>query len=58
MKEYRFKVQFICNDAVKESGYYQLVRVSDDAILAAKQSYRAMVDELDERMIAGVTIWE
>ena len=58
MKEYRFKVQFICNDAVIENGYYQLVRISDDAILATQQNYRAMVDELDERMIAGVTIWE
>ena len=58
MKEYRFKVQFICNDSVRETGYYQLVRISDDAILSAKQNYREMVDELDERMIAGVTIWE
>ena len=58
MEGYRFKVQFVCNDAVREAGYYQLVRISDDAILAAKQNYRDMVDELDERMIAGVAIWE
>ena len=58
MKEYRFKVQFICNDVSMEAGYYQLVRISDDAILAAKQSYSAMIYELYERRIADVTIWE
>ena len=55
--EKRYKVEFICENPVTEQGYYQLVRLSDDAILAAKENYRAMVDELDERMIAGLTEW-
>lgn len=58
MKEYRYRVQFICNYAVKEIGYYQLVRISDDAILAAKKSYSAMVVELEDRDIADVTFFE
>lgn len=58
MKEYRYRVQFICNYAVKEIGYYQLVRISDDAILVAKKSYSAMVVELEDRDIDDVTFFE
>lgn len=53
----KYKVEFICTNPVMEQGYYQLTRIADDAILATRENYRAMVDELDERMIAGVTIW-
>lgn len=58
MEKFLYKVDFHVDDPYNDYGFYRLVRLADNAILASYTSIDAMRKELDERDINDTTYFE